>query len=81
MGAALQVKNISVHYGGFTALDSINLDLPKHTTLGLVGESGSGKSTLHGLLPGWLSLMRDRFYWDRSCSRGREAASSTKRSR
>lgn len=42
MELALQIKDLTVHYGGFTALDRINLNLEQHTTLGLVGESGSG---------------------------------------
>ena len=52
MELALEVKNITVRYGGFTALDSINLNLQQHTTLGLVGESGSGKSTLARVIAG-----------------------------
>ncbi|MEC0331598.1 ATP-binding cassette domain-containing protein [Paenibacillus macerans] len=52
MESALQVKNIKVRYGGFTALDGIDLHVPMHTTLGLVGESGSGKSTLARVIAG-----------------------------
>ncbi|MEF2965825.1 ATP-binding cassette domain-containing protein [Paenibacillus sp. M1] len=52
MELALQVNNITVQYGAFTALDGVDLNLPKHTTLGLVGESGSGKSTLARVIAG-----------------------------
>jgi peptide/nickel transport system ATP-binding protein len=52
MELALEVKNLTVRYGGFTALDHINLNVPQHTTLGLVGESGSGKSTLARVIAG-----------------------------
>lgn len=55
MELALQVKNLTVHYGGFTALDDINLNLEQHTTLGLVGESGSGKSTLARVIAGLIA--------------------------
>lgn len=55
MELALQVKNLTVHYGGFTALDGINLNLEQHTTLGLVGESGSGKSTLARVIAGLIA--------------------------
>lgn len=55
MELALQVKNVTVHYGGFTALDGIDLNLQKHTTLGLVGESGSGKSTLARVIAGLIT--------------------------
>lgn len=55
MELALQVKNVSVHYGGFTALDDISLDLQQHKVLGLVGESGSGKSTLARVIAGLIT--------------------------
>lgn len=52
MELSLQVKNITVRYDGFTALDHIDLNIEQHTTLGLVGESGSGKSTLARVIAG-----------------------------
>ncbi|AIQ45996.1 ABC transporter [Paenibacillus sp. FSL R7-0273] len=52
MDLSLQVNNVTVRYGGFTALDNIRLDVEQHTTLGLVGESGSGKSTLARVIAG-----------------------------
>jgi ABC-type glutathione transport system ATPase component len=55
MELALQIKDLTVHYGGFTALDRINLNLEQHTTLGLVGESGSGKSTLARVIAGLIA--------------------------
>ncbi|MFM1655003.1 ABC transporter ATP-binding protein [Brevibacillus sp. B_LB10_24] len=55
MELALQVKDVTVRYGEFTALDRINLNLQPHTTLGLVGESGSGKSTLSRVIAGLIA--------------------------
>lgn len=55
MNTALQVQNLTVRYGGFTALDHINLSVQEHTTLGLVGESGSGKSTLARVIAGLIA--------------------------
>ncbi|MEI2393908.1 ABC transporter ATP-binding protein [Paenibacillus phytohabitans] len=55
MDLALQVRDLTVRYGGFTALDHIQLDLEQHTTLGLVGESGSGKSTLARVIAGLIT--------------------------
>ncbi|CAM4520413.1 ABC transporter ATP-binding protein [Paenibacillus xylanexedens] len=55
MEPALQIQNVSVRYGEFTALDHIELNLQHHTTLGLVGESGSGKSTLARVIAGLIT--------------------------
>ena len=40
----LEVRNLSVHFGGFTAVDGVDLDVAPGELLGIVGESGSGKS-------------------------------------
>ncbi len=43
---ALEVKGVSKHFGGVTALDNVSFSLEKGKTLGLVGGNGSGKTTL-----------------------------------
>jgi peptide/nickel transport system ATP-binding protein len=51
----LEVKDLTVAFGGRTVVDNISYTLRRGTTLGIVGESGSGKSVsslaLMGLLP------------------------------
>ena len=42
----LKFENVSkVYNGGFTAVDSVNLEVPEGEFLVLIGPSGSGKST------------------------------------
>jgi len=51
----LEVKNLSVSYGGFKAVQNVSFKVDKGEIVCLAGESGSGKSTIlraiAGLLP------------------------------
>ena len=38
----LQVRNLTVRFGDFTAVDQLSFDLHAGETLAIVGESGSG---------------------------------------
>ncbi len=42
----LGVRNVSVRYGGVTAVDDLSLSVARGELIGLVGPNGSGKSTL-----------------------------------
>ncbi len=50
----LEVSGLSKRFGGFVALDSINLRVAQGERLGLIGPNGSGKSTLVNCLCGTL---------------------------
>lgn len=52
--ALLQVEDLSKRFGGFMALDAINLEVAPGARLGLIGPNGSGKSTLVNCLCGTL---------------------------
>jgi len=55
MGAPLlQVKAVSKHFGGFTALSSVSLDIAPGERFGLIGPNGSGKTTLINCISGSL---------------------------
>jgi zinc transport system ATP-binding protein len=45
-GPLLEVKGVGKRFGGFVALESIDLDVAPGERLGLIGPNGSGKSTL-----------------------------------
>lgn len=42
----MNISELTVRFGSFTAVDRVSLAVPKGSVTGLVGESGSGKSTL-----------------------------------
>ena len=44
MSNALEIKNLTKTYPGFT-LDHVNMELPTGCIMGLIGENGAGKST------------------------------------
>jgi len=50
----LHVSNISKRFGGFVALDGIDLEVQPGERLGLIGPNGSGKSTLVNCICGTL---------------------------
>jgi branched-chain amino acid transport system ATP-binding protein len=51
----LRVDQVGKRFGGFVALDEINLDVARGERLGLIGPNGSGKSTLVNCICGTLA--------------------------
>jgi branched-chain amino acid transport system ATP-binding protein len=51
---ALVARDITVHFGGITALSEVSLELHRGSIAGLVGPNGAGKSTMLGVLSGLL---------------------------
>jgi branched-chain amino acid transport system ATP-binding protein len=50
----LQVDQLSKRFGGFIALDTVDLSVAEGERLGLIGPNGSGKSTLVNCITGTL---------------------------
>jgi len=51
---ALEVRDLRKSFGGVTAVDGLNFDLPEGQLLALIGPNGSGKSTCFNVLNGQL---------------------------
>lgn len=51
----LEVRNLSKRFGGFVALDGIELAVAEGERVGLIGPNGSGKSTLVNCICGTLT--------------------------
>jgi branched-chain amino acid transport system ATP-binding protein len=50
--ALLDIKNLSIHFGGLVAVDDFNLSLEKNELVGLIGPNGAGKTTVFNMLTG-----------------------------
>src|SRR5574340_28794 len=48
----LEVKNLTVSFGGITALNGIDLSVRENEILSIIGPNGSGKTTLFNCLTG-----------------------------
>ncbi len=55
MTALLEVTGLGKRFGGFVALESIDLEVQQGERLGLIGPNGSGKSTLVNCICGTLA--------------------------
>ena len=42
----LSIRNLTKHFGGLTAVNSVNWDIYPGEVVGLLGDNGAGKSTL-----------------------------------
>jgi len=52
--ALLKVREVSKHFGGFTALSQVSVEIGRGERFGLIGPNGSGKTTLINCISGAL---------------------------
>ena len=70
----LEVKNLTIRFGGVVAVNNVSFNLEKGQTLGVIGPNGSGKTTLFNMLSGIYYPDNGQIFIN-----GKESAESTER--
>lgn len=72
-GAGLRVEELTVRFGGLTALDSVSLEVTPHEVVGLIGPNGAGKTTLFNAITGFVRPTHGTITWQGRSLRGHRA--------
>ena len=54
LGSVVELREVTVRFGGLTALDAVSLTIPRMHVLGVIGPDGAGKTTLLNVLCGFI---------------------------
>ncbi len=79
MTALLRIEGLGKRFGGFVALEAIDLEVQQGERLGLIGPNGSGKSTLVNCICGTLQNESGRVRFGEEALDGLSAHQRTRR--
>jgi branched-chain amino acid transport system permease protein len=60
----LRVRDVTVKFGGITALDHVSFDLNRGEILGMIGPNGAGKTTMFNCISGVIQPGEGTMYFD-----------------
>jgi branched-chain amino acid transport system ATP-binding protein len=61
--SGLRVEDVSVHFAGLTALDSVSLSASPGQVMGVIGPNGAGKTTLFNVICGFVRPQAGSISW------------------
>ena len=64
----LEIREVSKHFGGVYAVNSVSLDVKHGGICGLVGPNGSGKTTLFNTILGLYRPDQGNIYFNSNCT-------------
>jgi len=71
VGQGLAVNNVSVSFGGLTALESVSFEVAAGSVVGVIGPNGAGKTTLFNVICGFVQPTEGTITFDGSPLRPR----------
>lgn len=69
----LVTKDLSISFGGLVAVDQVNIEVKRNSTLGLIGPNGSGKTPIFNMLTGLYTPTGGDFFLEGEELRGTSA--------
>ena len=61
---ALVIDSVTKRFGSFTAVDSINFNIPEGQIFGFLGANGAGKTTTFRMILGLLDVSEGKITWN-----------------
>jgi branched-chain amino acid transport system ATP-binding protein len=62
-GAAFAARELTVRFGGITALDAVSVEVGAGEVLGVIGPNGAGKTTLFNVICGFVEVTSGTLEW------------------
>ena len=59
----LEVKNVSIFFGGLAAISNVSFSIQKGEILGLIGPNGAGKTTMFNVVNGFYNPTKGEVYF------------------
>ncbi|WP_226038012.1 ABC transporter ATP-binding protein [Aquibacillus saliphilus] len=60
----LKLNDVTKHFGRFTAVDGLSLEIPEHQIFGFLGANGAGKTTTFRMIIGLLDATDGKITWN-----------------